>query len=181
VLKITVDIPEGYDEQKEEFIPEVHVDLELEHSLVAISKWESEFKKPFLAPGDKTTEQAMGYIKAMILTPDYPADILTRLSDENIAQINTYIDEKMTATWFNHQKKHTGPSREQITSELIYYWIVCYQIPWEVQYWHLSRLLTLIEVFNAKNSKEKKVSPSEAAAQRRALNEQRKAQYGTKG
>lgn len=170
---------ESYDEAKEEFVDEYFV-LELEHSLVSLSKWESEFEKAFLGKGEKTDEEILAYVKAMIITPEYPAEVFNCLSKENVAEINAYIDKKMTATWFT-DKKHNAPSRETITSELIYYWIVSYQIPWEVQYWHLNRLFTLIKVFGAKNEKPKKTSAREAAAQRNALNEQRKAQMKTRG
>jgi hypothetical protein len=179
VLKITVRLSESYDEDKQEFVSE-DFDLELEHSLISLSKWESEFEKAFLGKGEKTDEEIMGYVKAMILTPDFPPEVFEKLSLENINAINAYIDRKMTATWFNEPKKG-AISRETITSELIYYWIVSYQIPWEVERWHLNRLFTLIKVFNAKNEKPKKTSRAEAAAQRRALNEQRKVQMGTRG
>ena len=179
MLKITVELSESYDEDKQEFVTETF-DLELEHSLVSLSKWESEFEKPFLSKTDKTNEEVLAYIECMILTPVYPSDILSHISQENLNQISDYINKKMTATWFN-ESKPSGPQRETITSELIYYWIVSYQIPWEVENWHLERLFTLIRVFNAKNGTQKKRSSSEIAAERRALNEKRRQESKSRG
>ncbi len=179
MLKITVHLSENFDDEKNEFVYE-DFDLELEHSLVALSKWESEHEKPFLGKDDKTTEEVLSYIKYMILTPEYPSDILEKLSQANLDAVNEYFNAKMTATWF-HEPKNAKTSREQITSELIYFWITNYQIPWVVETWHLNRLFTLIKVFNTKNETEKKTSPKEAAEQRRALNAQRRAQSGSKG
>jgi hypothetical protein len=73
-----------------------------------------------------------------------------------------------------------GPG-EVITSELIYYWIVSFNIPFECQYWHLNRLFSLIRICNIKNSKPKKVSRMELAQRNRELNAARKAKLGTSG
>lgn len=181
MLKLIVEVSEEYfDEDAGVFVKPDTVEIELEHSLVTLSKWESEFEKPFLGREEKTAEEIMGYVRHMIQTPDLPPDILDRLSDENIQQINAYIDRKMTATWFN-EPKTASRNREQITSELIYYWLVSYEIPWVVENWHLNRLFTLIKVFNVKNEKPKKISAQEAAKQRAELNARRKAQMGTNG
>lgn len=179
MLRLVVQMSESYDETTEEFVSEDLV-LELEHSLVSLSKWESKFEKPFLGPAEKTTEEVMAYIEAMIITPVYPAEALERLTSDHLNEVQVYLSSKQTATWFN-ETSSPKRSTEIITSELIYYWMVSYKIPWEAQTWHLNRLFTLIRVFNAKNEKKKSVSPNEAAAQRRALNEQRKAQYKTRG
>lgn len=179
MLKLTIRLSDSYNDETEEFVMEDFV-LELEHSLVALSKWESKYEKPFLDSEEKTSEEVMGYIDAMIITPWYPSDILTKLTNAHIAEINRYIDAKMTATWFN-EPKNQPKSSEKITSELIYYWMVSYQIPWEAENWHLNRLFTLIKIFNVKNSKPEKRTPGEVAASRRALNEARRKKYGTSG
>ena len=180
MLSITVPGVESFDETSEEFVTLGDVVLELEHSLVSLSKWESIYEKPFLGNTEKTTEEVLGYVKAMLLTPEVPEETFLRLSEANLEEINAYIDAKMTATWFN-EAPGAPRSREVITAELIYYWIVTFQIDWEVQYWHLNRLFTLIRVCNIKNAKPKKMSRSEVAARNRELNAQRKAQLGTKG
>lgn len=180
MLRIVVPGVELFDEAKQEFMTQEHTVLDLEHSLVSLSKWEQEYEKPFLNAEEKTTEEVLGYIRCMTITPEIPNDVYQRLSDENIRQINNYIDAKMTATWFNDQPGAPA-SRDIITSELIYYWMITFQIPFECERWHLNRLFTLIRVCNIKQAKPKKMSRSEIAARNRALNEQRKAKLGTKG
>lgn len=180
MLEITVILSESWDEKKEEFVYE-EVKLELEHSLVAMSKWESIHEKFFLGKGEKTQEEIFSYIECMIYTRDVPPNIINKFTEEDFIKVNAYIDAKMTATTFN-EPKNSLPPREQISNELIYYWIVSYQIPWEVENWHLNRLFTLIKVFNVKNSKDKpKKTRGEMMDERRALNEQRQRELKTRG
>lgn len=180
MLHITVTGAEMFDEARQEFITLGDVDLVLEHSLVSLSKWESIFEKPFLSSKDKTAEEVLGYIKAMTLTPEVPEEVYLKLSEENYAEINKYLEAKMTATWF-HDIPGAPKSRDVITSELIYYWMIVFQIPFECERWHLNRLFTLIRVCNVKQEKPKKMSRSEIVARNRELNAQRKAQLGTNG
>jgi hypothetical protein len=180
MLTITVPGVESYDENLEQFVSIGDVTLELEHSLVSLSKWESEFEKPFLGKGDKTSEETLAYIGHMVIGKDPPGDFLQRLSKENLETINAYIERKMTATWFSDQPG-APRSREVITSELVYYWMTVFQIPFECETWHLNRLFTLIRICNIKQAKPKKMSRAEVAARNRELNAQRKAQLGTTG
>lgn len=180
MLTITVSGVESYDEKLEQFVSIGDITLELEHSLVSLSKWESEFEKPFLGKGDKTSEETLAYIRCMVLGKDPPGDFLQRLSKENLETINAYIDRKMTATWFSDQPG-APRSREVITSELVYYWMTVFDIPFECETWHLNRLFTLIRICNVKQAKPKKMSRAEVATRNRELNAQRKAQLGTRG
>lgn len=180
MLVIVVPGTELFDEGKQEFVSRGETTLKLEHSLISLSKWESKFEKPFLRTDEKSTEEVLEYIRMMTVTPNVPPDIYEKLTDENIQAINEYIDAKMTATWFSDQPG-APKSREVITAEVIYYWMISFQIPFECEKWHLNRLFTLIRVCNVKAEKPTKMSRSEMIARRAALNEQRKAQLGTKG
>lgn len=180
MLTIVVPGVEMYDEGTEEFVTKGDVTLELEHSLVSLSKWESKHEKPFLRDTEKTTEETIDYIRCMILTPNTSEDVISKLTEENITEINKYIEAKMTATWFS-DAPGAPKSRDVITAELIYYWMVVFQIPFECEHWHLNRLFTLIRVCNIKQSKPKKMSRGEIAARNRELNAQRRAQLGSKG
>jgi hypothetical protein len=183
VLTITVPGVELFDENTSTFSTLEDVVLELEHSLVSLSKWESIWEKPFLVPGEKTTEETMGYYQCMTLTPNVSPDVYRRLTNEHAALINNYIEAKKTATWFK-ELPNASRNSQVITSELIYYWMDALQINWEAQHWHLNRLFTLIKVHNTKNQPQKKMTGQQrmdAAAQRRTLNQQRKAQMNSNG
>lgn len=180
MLTITVGATEVYDENAKAFTTHGGVELQLEHSLISLSKWESEFEKPFLGKDDKTVEETLGYIRCMVLTPNPPGDFLQKLSQENVEAINRYIERKMTATWFSDQPS-APKSREVITSELIYYWMSLFSIPFECEAWHLNRLFTLIRICNIKQSKPQKMSRAEVMQRNRELNAQRRTQLGTAG
>lgn len=180
MLTIVVLGAEAFDETGQEFVTQGDVTLELEHSLVSLSKWESKYEKPFLGKDDKSTEEVFEYIKFMTLTPNIPEEVFLKLSETNIEEINSYIDAKMTATWFS-EAPGAPKSRDVITAELIYYWMITFEIPFECENWHLNRLFTLIRVCNIKQAKPQKMSRSEIAARNRELNAQRRKQLGTKG
>lgn len=180
MLEIIVPGVEYFDDESQEFVTVGDIALELEHSLVSLSKWESFYEIPFLNEKQKTSTQVYDYIKFMTLTPNVSEDVFSNLSDRNIEDVNNYIDAKMTATWFS-EAPGAPKSRDVITAELIYYWMIVFQIPFECENWHLNRLFTLIRVCNIKQSKPTKMSRSEIAARNRELNAQRRAQLGTKG
>jgi hypothetical protein len=171
---------EFYDEDARKFIDPEYFILELEHSLASLSKWESREKTPFLGKDEKTNDQTMAYIRDMCLTPDVSDKVFERLTAANLTAINEYINDKMTATWFRELETRR-PNSEIITAELIYYWMVSLQIPFEAQHWHLNRLTTLVRVINEKNKPSKKMSRKSAAQQQRELNNARRARYGTRG
>lgn len=172
--------PEGWDEEKEEFVQSEEQILEMEHSLVSLSKWESKWNKPFLSKEERTPEEILDYIKFMTITPNVDPVVYARLTSEHFEQINNYISAPMTATTFYNDKTGRN-SREIVTSELIYYWMIALTIPFECQHWHLNRLLTLIRVCNVKNAPPKKQSKSDIMRRNAALNAERRARLNSKG
>lgn len=178
MLIIKVPDQEFFNEQTQEFFILKGQTLQLEHSLVSLSKWESKWNKPFLSKDEKSMEETIDYIKCMTITQNVKSYIYKILTNENIREINKYIDSSMTATTFDN---HGTPSREIITSEIIYYWMISLNIPFECQKWHLNRLLTLIRVCNLKNAPPKKMSKKEIMNRNAALNAARRKKLNTKG
>lgn len=181
MLLLTISDKEYYDESKNEFILVKGQTIQLEHSLVSISKWEAKWKQPFLDRNSKKTiEQTLDYIRCMTITQNVSDRIYYSLTDKQIELIESYIKDPMTATWFS--KNNNQPrSRKVLTSEVIYWEMIALQIPFECQKWHLNRLLTLIQVCNAENSPKKKIPTRDAMEQRRALNAARRQKLGTRG
>ena len=181
MLQVVIElVPERYDEKNHSFIDPVTKTLQLEHSLVSISKWESKWCKSFIGSREKTDEEVLDYIKCMTITQNVDPKLYNYLSRENIRQINNYIDAPMTATHFR-EDPNAKPNRDTITSELIYYWMITFGIPFECQKWHLNRLLTLIHVCIVKNQPAKKMSRGETARQNAALNAARRKRLNTRG
>lgn len=180
MLTIILGATDVFDDEAQTFGSQGGVELQLEHSLLSVSKWESKHEKPFLDSKERTPEEVYSYIECMLLTQNPPGNFLQQLSKENFEQINAYIDRKMTATWFSEIEPKTR-NREIVTSELIYYWMTVFNIPFECENWNLNRLFTLIRICNVKQDKPKKMSRSDIARRNRELNERRKAELGTKG
>ena len=181
MLQLEIPIsPEGWDEEKQEFVEPEYRYLKLEHSLVSVSKWESKWCKPFISKEDKTTEETLDYIKCMTITQNVDPDIYNHLTKENIDKVNDYIRAPMTATFFSEDKTSKG-SREIVTSELIYYWMIALNIPSKYEKWHLNRLITLIRVCEIKNSPPKKRSRRDLMRHNTELNAARRKALNTKG
>ena len=179
MLKITIPSTELYDAERNEFTQTKEQTLQLEHSLVSLSKWESKWCKPFLTKDEKTIEETIDYIKCMTITQNVSDDVYKYLTNNNTQQVKDYINHEMTATKIFDEKK--PPSREIITAEVIYSWMIVFNIPFECQKWHLNRLLTLIKVCNIRNSPPKKMSKKEIMKRNSELNAARKNTLGTKG
>ena len=180
MLEITIPGAECWDESREMFVATKEQTIRLEHSLVSISKWETKWHKAFYSSKEKTAEEKIDYIRCMTLTKNVDPYIYNCLSEENIQKINSYIEDPMTATKFYYEKQG-GLSRDTITSELIYYWMISLNIPVEFEKWHINRLLTLIKVFNTKNQPDKKMSTKEIIDRNRTLNKARREQLKSKG
>lgn len=180
MLQLVIPIsPEEWDEEKEEFIVQKTVTLQLEHSLLSLSKWESKWKKPFLNQKEMTSEETMDYIKFMTVTKNVDPEVYEHITEQNVQDIVAYIKDPMTATTFPADKK--SKSREIVTAELIYYWMISLQIPDKFEKWHLNRLMTLIRVFDIKNQPKKKMSQRELMQRNHAINEANKKLFNTRG
>lgn len=182
MLKIKILSKEVFNEDTNQFFyyPDRDIDLQLEHSLLSISKWESKWHKPFLSAKDELTkEELIDYIRCMTLNTVNDPEVYNYLSQENLNDISDYIGDPMTATTFvtDENKK----SRQIITSEIIYYWMVSFQIPFECQKWHLNRLITLIRVCSEKNAPKKNMKTKDIVNRNKALNKARRQQMHSRG
>ena len=175
--------PDGlYDPESEEFIHAKPQTITIEHSLVSVHKWESRWKVPFLEKVEKTPAQVLDYIKCMTITQNVDPNLYYFLTDENVKDIMSYVSDPMTATTFRDDKRgNSGGPKERITAELIYYWMISYQIPMECQKWHLEQLMTLIKIFDIKNTPAKKMGKGEIYSRNRALNAANRARFHSKG
>ena len=180
MLRITVPAQEMWDEENEQFVYGDEVTLELEHSLVSLSKWESKHHKAFLTKKEKTAEEHLDYIKCMTLTKDVPDDVYDRLTQENIDQIVAYIEDPMSATYYFDDKKQS-PSRDVMTAEYIYYCMFANNIPLDFENRHLNQLIAIIKMCAVKSSPPKKMSKSDIANRHRQINAANRAKYHTKG
>ena len=181
MLQIKIPGKEAWDEKNQEFISVPDTVLSLEHSLISISKWESKWHIPFLGKEEKTPEQINDYIKCMTITPNVKDEVYNCLTRRNINDVMAYINDPMTATTIRDREGGRRMSREIITSELIYYWMVALQIPFECQKWHINRLMMLIQVCNVKNQPDKKMSKRSTAQQNAALNAARRQKARSRG
>lgn len=180
MLQITIPSTECWDEEKQEFITEKEQVLQLEHSLVSISKWEARWEKAFLSKTPMSNDELLDYVRCMTLTQNVHPDVYFRLTNKNLTQIEEYINAPMTATCV-FDDKNAPRSTEKVTAELIYYWMIALNIPFECQKWHLNRLLMLIKVCNIKNKPPKKMSQRELLSRNAAINAARRKQLNTRG
>lgn len=180
MLRITIPPAELWDDEKQEFVYTKEQTLQMEHSLVSLSKWESKWCKSFFSKEEKTYEQTIDYIRCMTVTPNVNPKVYESLTKENVDEINNYIMAPMTATHFADDRGGRN-NRETITSELIYYWMISLNIPVEFEKWHINRLLTLIKVCNIKNQPPKKMSKREIMNRNAALNAARRKKLNSKG
>lgn len=180
MLRVVIPAVEFFDESKNEFLQVKEHTLVLEHSLVSLSKWEAKTNKPFLSKEPKTRDETIEYIRCMTITQNVDPHVYYHIPGPVIEQINNYISAPMTATWFSNSRQNST-SREIVTSEVIYYWMISLGIPFECQKWHLNRLFTLIRVCNEKNAKPKKMGKRELASRNASLNAARRKAMHSRG
>lgn len=172
---------EFYDERTNEFFEIPGCKFKIEHSLVSLYKWESKWKVPFLHT-QMTREQKIDYVRCMTITQNVNPMCYRLITDSILEDIDKYINESQTATTINHNGPKKPGKKEIVTAEIIYYWMASYQIPFECEKWHLSKLLTLIEVCSIKNdTHSKKMSKSDILRQNSKINAARRAAHHTKG
>ena len=180
MLLVTIPSIEQWNEETCEFTTSKPCTLQIEHSLVSLSKWESKWCKPFLVKNaERTVEENIDYIRCMTITQNVDPTVYQYITSENLKQVNAYIDAPMTATTFPRERP--GTNQETPTAEVIYYWMVALEIPFECQRWHLNRLMTLIKVCNLKSQPPKKMGRNELLSRNAALNEARKKHMNTRG
>lgn len=183
MLQLTIPRTEFWNERTNEFLYTEETVLRLEHSLLSISKWESKWNKAFLTKKDKTPEEILDYFRCMSLD-DHPDYIYQALSPEQFKEIENYISLPMTATKILSnapQQNKGGKPKDVVTSELIYYWMLSYQIPKDCENWHLNKLMALIQVFNAKNTPPKKGNMRDIMKRNSDINDMRRRMHHTKG
>lgn len=182
MLKLLVPGREWFDDSREEFMQTESCTLMLEHSLLSISKWEAKWKTPFLSDKEpRTREQSIDYVRCMTLNRNVDSIVYYNITPQLMKEINAYIEDNKTATFIKRRKPSHSPIKEVVTSELIYYWMVSYNIPFECQKWHLSRLLMLIDVCAFKNEAPPKMTPNEILKRNAALNAARCKHNHTRG
>jgi hypothetical protein len=191
MLEIDVQPSEVWDNEKEEFLTIPGGHLCLEHSLISLSKWEAKYEKPFLVDEpQKTNEEMLDYIKCMTINRGINDSVYLGLTSEHYKAINDYVSASRTATTFNDTrasnpnktKTKTYGRRHQsiVTSEIIYYDMIAFNIPFECEKWHINRLLTLIHVCSIKTQPDK-MKGKDLAKSNRSLNAARRAKRHTKG
>lgn len=181
MLTLTIPRQEGFDEKKQEFVVTEEQTLVLEHSLVSLSKWEAKHNIPFMTKKEKTEEEMLDYILCMTVTKGVDKSNYAFLTSSNIKAISDYIEAPMTATTFGEGAGTSTPNRKIVTSELIYYWMTAFNIPFECQKWHINRLLTLIKICEEENKDPKKKKTQDIAKRNAALNAQRRQKLNTRG
>ena len=168
---------EFYDYNNDEIVIIQPITLELEHSLISLSKWESKWKVPFMNETENqrlSREQSIDYFRFMSIKPVKDPRIFNVLTVSDEQEIFKYISDSMTATTFKDIPQDGRPkrrkSKEIITSEIIYYWMVEFGIPFECEKWHLNRLLTLIRVCQDKQAMPQKMKKKDVLGMYAAQN-----------
>ena len=180
MLELFIEGVDLYDERNAEFVSTKDTTLRLEHSLISLTKWESKWHKPFLGNEQRTEEEIRDYVRCMTITQNVDPKVYLGLTQEHYKKIEEYMSDPMTATWFN-DKNNPRSKQKVVTAELIYYWMISLQIPFECERWHLNRLLTLIRVCNNENTPKKKMRTGDVFKQNAQLNEARRKMMRSRG
>lgn len=180
MLEITIPGGEFFDESTNKFISIEETTLQLEHSLVSLAAWEAKWCKVFLTRTPKTNEETLDYIRCMTLTPNVDPNVYYFLTEENVKQINEYIEAPMTAVQ-TKDMKGGGRSGEPVMAELMYYWMTALNMPFECDHWHLNRFLAFVRVCNIKSQPPTKMGRKALMARNTSLNAARRQALNSKG
>ncbi len=176
MLTLVVEEKELFNERTGEFIQVPRTELHLEHSLISLSRWESKWKKPFLNIENPTSDEMIDYVCCMSVDKTIGHEVVSNLSAEDYIKIRDYISDPRTATTVSDRRPKRGGKREVYTSELLYYYMIFYGIPFSCEKWHLNRLLMLIRVCGVKGgTTNQEMSLNEIFAQNTKLNRARRA------
>lgn len=183
MLHIEIPDVELYDEINNEFKIRKGASIVMEHSLLSLAKWESKYHKPFLTDDEKSLEETIEYYKCMTITQNVDPSVYQNITPAISRQIDDYMSNTMSATTFREFPGSNKLNNDGsfISAEIIYYWMISLNIPFECQKWHLNRLMTLIRVVTEKNAPTKKIPKSDLLARQRRLNEERKRKFNTSG
>lgn len=179
---ITIRVPdiELFNGETQEFEVLPGREFRFEHSLKAISLWESKWCKPFLSKlpsHKKTTEELVDYYRCMCLDDGFTDEYLTYEVQSKLAE---YLQTSHTATTFR-ETPNQGIDLTVHTSEVLYAYMAIAGIPFEADTWNFERLSVLIRAVGELNQPKKKMSNSEILQQNRELNEMRKAKLKSGG
>lgn len=180
MLTITIPETELYDEKTNTFFTTQKKTIKLEHSLISASLWEAKWKRCFTSKPPSTAEETIDYIKCMCLDKNIDDLVFRAIPMEEYQKVLDYIADPMTATKITDRSNSRGNS-EQLTTEVIYFYMTAFNIPFSCEKWHLNRLLTLIKVCSIKNGGDQKMGKHDIMNQNKALNAARRAKMHSKG
>lgn len=185
MLTITIEEQEFYNADTNMFFKTKPQTVRLEHSLISISKWESFWKKPYLpsrlSPGISGSKEELHYLKCMILGNEPSDHVITTLQMNHRKEITDYIGDKQTATIIHRIGEKEIKPGATITSELIYYWMIKFFVPFECEKWHFNRLMALLDVCALKEKGNKNnLSRVDSANWRHKLNEERRKAWASR-
>lgn len=96
MMTLTIPGQQWWNEKTEEFVYTPAVVLKLEHSLLSLAHWESNWNIPFLSNLDKlTVEQWLDYIRCMTVTKGVDPEVYARLTREQYRSYGSSHDRNM--------------------------------------------------------------------------------------
>ena len=148
----------------------------MEHSLIALSKWESQFQKPYIGNEQLSVAERIYYYECMVLNGVKPEWDL--LEEKHITLMENYMNNPMTATVI---QKDGGGDGSYITSELLYAYMAIAGLDKTCEEWHLNRLIMTLNVISELQAEKKPMPEREIMNRQAQLNEERKRKLNSKG